>query len=50
MISTVYIEEQFPSILFAEDGEVYDQNSMQTIVIGGTFIIDWMYRIPGQSW
>lgn len=47
---TVYVEEQFPSILFAKDGEVYDLNGMQVIVIGGAFSIDWMYRIPGRSW
>ena len=47
---TVYVEEQFPSILFAKDGEVYDLNGMQAIAIGGAFSIDWMYRIPGRSW
>jgi len=47
---TVYVEEQFPSILFAKDGEVYDLNGMQTIAIGGAYSIDWMLRIPGRSW
>ena len=47
---TVYVEEQFPSILFAKDGEVYDLNGLQVIAIGGAFSIDWMYRIPGRSW
>ena len=47
---TVYVEEQFPSILFAKDGEVYDLNGMRAIVIGGAYSIDWMLRIPGQSW
>lgn len=46
----VYVDEQFPSILFAKDGEVYDLNGMQAIAIGGAFSIDWMYRIPGRSW
>lgn len=45
-----YAEEQFPSILFAKDGEVYNLNGLQAIVIGGAFSIDWMYRIPGRSW
>ena len=45
-----YVEEQFPSILFAKDGEVYDLNGLQAIAIGGAFSIDWMYRIPGRSW
>ena len=46
----VYVEEQFPSILFAKDGEVYDLNGLQAIAIGGAFSIDWMLRVPGQSW
>ncbi len=46
----VYVEEQFPSILFAKDGEVYDLNGMQAIAIGGAYSIDWMLRIPGRSW
>ena len=46
----VYVEEQFPSILFAKDGEVYDLNGMRAIVIGGAYSIDWMLRIPGRSW
>lgn len=47
---TVYVEEQFPSILFAKDGEVYDLNGMRAIAIGGAYSIDWMLRIPGRSW
>lgn len=46
----VYLEKQFPSILFAKDGEVYDLNGLKAIVIGGAFSIDWMYRTPGRSW
>jgi len=47
---TVYVEEQFPSILFAKDGEIYNLNGMQAIAIGGAYSIDWMLRIPGRSW
>ena len=47
---TVYVEEQFPGILFAKDGDVYNLNGMQAIVIGGAYSIDWMLRIPGRSW
>lgn len=47
---TIYVEEQFPSILFAKDGEVYELNGLQAIAIGGAFSIDWMYRIPSRSW
>ena len=47
---TVYVEEKFPSILFAKDGEVYDLNGMQAMVIGGAYSIDWMIWIPGRNW
>lgn len=47
---TVYVEEQFPSILFAKEGEVYDLDGLQAIAIGGAYSIDWMRRIPGWSW
>ena len=46
----VFVEKQFPSILFAKDGEVYDLNGLQAIAIGGAYSIDWMLRIPGRSW
>jgi len=46
----VYVEERFPSILFARDGEVYDLNGKKSIAIGGAYSIDWMLRIPGRSW
>lgn len=46
----VYVEEQFPSILFAKDGEVYNLNGLQAIAIGGAYSVDWMLRIPGRSW
>lgn len=46
----VYAEEQYPDLLFAKDGEVYDLNGKRVIAIGGAFSIDWMMRIPGRSW
>ncbi len=46
----VYVEDEFPSILFAKDGEVYNLNGMQAIAIGGAYSIDWMLRVPGRSW
>lgn len=47
---TVYVEDEFPSILFAKDGEVYNLNGMHAIAIGGAYSIDWMLRTPGQTW
>lgn len=47
---TVYVEEQYPSILFAKDGELYNLNGLRAFAIGGAYSIDCMYRIPGRSW
>lgn len=48
---SVYFEEEFPSILFAKDGEIYDFNGKKTIVIGGAYSIDKDYRLMyGYNW
>ena len=31
----VYVEPDFPNLLFAKDGEIYDLDGRKTIVIGG---------------
>lgn len=41
----VYIEDTYPNIIFAKDGEIYDLNGYKTIVIGGAYSVDKMYRI-----
>ena len=46
----VYVEERYPNILFAKDGEVYDLNGKKAIAIGGAYSIDKAWRIEGQSW
>lgn len=47
----VYYEEAYPNILFGKDGEIYDFNGKKTIVIGGAYSIDKMYRIiRGWPW
>lgn len=47
----VYYEEEYPNILFAKDGEVYDFNNLKTLVIGGAYSIDKNYRIlMGYNW
>ena len=33
----VWVEEAYPNILFAKDGEIYDIAGMKTIVIGGAY-------------
>jgi len=47
----VYVEEDYPNILFAKDGEIYDLDGYQTLVIGGAYSIDKYARIKrGKPW
>lgn len=47
---TVYYEEKYP-LLFAKDGEVFDLDGKQVIVMGGAYSIDKMFRlIYGYGW
>ena len=48
---TVYVEEQYPNLLFAKDGEVYDLEGKKTIVIGGAYSVDKWHRLQcGLKW
>lgn len=47
----VLYEEDYPNILFAQDGEIYDFDGKKAIVIGGAYSIDKFHRISGgQPW
>ena len=47
----VYIEDEYPNLLFAVDGEIYDLNGYQTLVIGGAYSVDKFYRLSrGWNW
>ena len=47
----VYYEEEFPSILFAKDGEIFDLDGKKTIVLGGAYSIDKYFRLlRGYPW
>lgn len=47
----VYYEEEYPNILFAKDGEIFDFNGLKTLVIGGAYSIDKHYRLlNGWNW
>ena len=47
----VLIEDEYPSLLFAIDGEVYNINGWRCIVIGGAYSIDKFYRLEnGWGW
>ena len=42
---TVYVEEEFPNLFFAKDGEVYDLEGTKAIAIGGAYSVDKWYRL-----
>jgi len=47
----VYVEDEYPSLLFAIDGEVYDLGGQHSIVIGGAYSLDKPYRLAlGWPW
>lgn len=47
----VYVEEQYPNILYAKDGEVYNFNGKSVMPIGGAYSVDKYYRIRnGLQW
>ena len=41
----VYYEEEYPNLLFAKDGEIYDFDGKKVLVIGGAYSVDKDYRI-----
>lgn len=41
----VYYEEEFPNLIFAKDGEIYNLNGQQVLVLGGAYSVDKWYRI-----
>lgn len=48
---TVLVEDAYPNILFAVDGEVYDFDGKKCIVIGGAYSVDKHYRlVRGLGW
>lgn len=51
----VWIEEEYPNLLFAKDGEIFNFENQgvtyKTIVIGGAYSVDKYYRLMrGWSW
>ena len=41
----VYMEEAYPNILFAKDGEIYNFHGKKVMAIGGAYSVDKYYRI-----
>lgn len=49
--SIVYLEEDYPNLLFAKDGEIYDLDGRKNIVIGGAYSVDKFHRLAmGAHW
>ncbi|GAB1476876.1 hypothetical protein MASR2M70_17120 [Bacillota bacterium] len=47
----VFVENEYPNILFAKDGELFDLGGFQTIAIGGAYSVDKFYRLArGWHW
>ena len=47
----VFIEEEYPNLIFAKDGEIYNFNGKKVMPIGGAYSIDKYYRIRnGLPW
>ena len=47
----VFVEDDYPNLLFAVDGEVFDMGGQKTIVIGGAYSVDKYYRLAnGWNW
>ena len=47
----VYVESQYPNILFAKDGEIYNFHGKKVMPIGGAYSVDKYYRLRhGLQW
>ena len=47
----VLVSDDYPNILFAEDGEVYDLEGHKALAIGGAYSVDKFYRLErGFGW
>lgn len=47
----VWVEEEYPKVLFAKDGEVFDLEGRAFLVIGGAYSVDRFWRLRhGAAW
>jgi 3-oxoacid CoA-transferase subunit A len=46
-----YVQPMLPSIVFAQDGEIYDLDGTRCIAVGGAYSVDKYYRLQnGWGW
>lgn len=47
----VWCEKEYPNLLFAKDGEIFELEGLRHLVIGGAYSVDKHYRIVrGAGW
>lgn len=47
----VYVEPDFPNLLFARDGEIYTIHNRKILVVGGAYSVDKHFRlVTGKKW
>lgn len=47
----VLVEDKYPNVLFAKDGEIFDLEGKKAIVLGGAYSVDKYYRLMrGYHW
>ncbi len=48
---TVWYEEEYPRLIFAKDGDIYNIEGLKHLVIGGAYSVDKEYRLKnGYAW
>ena len=48
---SVWVQPEYPNLLFAEDGAIYDFDGRKAIAIGGAYSVDKHYRLAvGAPW
>lgn len=48
---TFYVEDNYPNLLFAKDGEIYNLDNRKVLVLGGAYSVDKWYRLSsGYQW
>ena len=48
---SVWVQDEYPNLLFAKDGEIFDIDGIRYLVIGGAYSVDKYYRLQnGYGW
>lgn len=44
----VWVEKEFPNLMFGRDGDIYEMDGKQVVVIGGAYSVDKLCRIASN--